>query len=206
MAPWYEVKPKRVLLAVGFVVALGGVLFLAFTGTVKSKTEYKPPPPRAKKVSLEGFDVRGPALGEGEEVILISSPSCPACRAFVPKILQELKGHSLYYKHVRYGKGGDELERAMECVREKREELFWDFLKLCYSRPALALTWLSDKTSSDFVKTCLTDRAVEAALNRDDEQVRRIGVSAIPAVIVGDELYQGGVAIKRVLLEGEKGD
>lgn len=202
MGKWYEVKFRRLLPVVGCVVVLAGVGFFLST-RVTQKGEVEVSAVKSREVSLEGFEVRGPVLGRGKEVILIANPSCSACRAFVPEILKRLKGYSLYYKHVRYRSEGDELERAIECVRQRKEDLFWDFLKMCYSHPTQALNWLSRRTSPSFVQRCLLDEEVAVALREDDRQVRRIGVSAIPAIILEGELYQGGLAIKQVLFGGE---
>ncbi|RLA83018.1 MAG: hypothetical protein DRG31_06660 [Deltaproteobacteria bacterium] len=155
-----------------------------------------------EKVNLEGVSLRGPVLGKGEEVILVSNPHCSHCRQLVPRLLERVKrqgGFSLYYKGMFFGRDR-ELEEAMECVRQKRPELFWDFVRECYSRPkGEALKWLRSILGEDFLKGCRSEAILEA-LQRDDREVReKIGVKGIPAVIFRGRLYEGTRSIERAL-------
>ncbi len=155
-----------------------------------------------EKVDLEGVSLRGPVLGEGEGVVLVSNPHCSHCRELVPRLLERVKrqgGFSLYYKGMFFGRDR-ELEEAMECVRQKRPELFWDFVKECYSRPkGEALKWLRSILGKDFLKGCRS-KAILEALERDDQEVReKIGVRGIPAVVFRGRLYEGTRSIERAL-------
>jgi len=156
-----------------------------------------------REVDLAKVKLRGPTLGRGQKVLLISNPSCPHCRKVVPALIDHIKanrGYTLYYKSMPFGRDR-ELERAIECVRQRRPELFWDFLRVCYGeKKEEALKWLRERAGAEFLKGC-DGEEIARALKADAEEVKEgIGVDGIPAVVVGGKLYEGTRDIKRVLL------
>ncbi|RLA96667.1 MAG: hypothetical protein DRG69_00130, partial [Deltaproteobacteria bacterium] len=78
--------------------------------------------PREVDLAKVKVKLRGPTLGRGQKVLLISNPSCPHCRKVVPALIDHIKanrGYTLYYKSMPFGRDR-ELERAIECVRQRR--------------------------------------------------------------------------------------
>lgn len=160
-------------------------------------------PTEQRKVSLEGLSLRGPVLGEGEQVVIISNPHCPHCRQLLPALIEAVRdkgGLALYYKGVLFGKDR-ELEEAIECVREKRPEIFWDFVHKAYTLPKEeALKWLEAQLGEDFLQGCDSQKIL-SILEQDNREVsQRLGVRGIPAAVYKGVLLEGTGEIRDALL------
>jgi len=187
-----------------------GKIYDPKTGEELSKTHYVnlmgEPPSLKKEIDLKSLTLRGPVLGQGEVVILMSNPNCPHCRELIPQLIKKVKekpDFSLYYKGVFFGKDHT-LEGLIECVRQKKPELFWDFLLQCYTlSQEKAIDWLSKRLGKGFVEGCKGEELSEA-LKRDDIEVKeKIRINGIPAVIFKGKVYEGTNAILQVLFGGK---
>lgn len=160
-----------------------------------------------REVDLAKVKLRGPTLGRGQKVLLISNPSCPHCRKVVPRLIDHIKAnqtYTLYYKSMPFGRDR-ELEWAIECVRQRRPELFWDFLRVCYREKKVeALKWLKEKAGAEFLKGCREEEIMQALKAEAKEVKEGIGIDGIPAVVVGGKLYEGRRDIERLLLENKE--
>jgi len=163
-------------------------------------------PSLKKEIDLRGLTLRGPVLGQGETVILVSSPNCPHCRELVPQVIKKVKekpGFSLYYKGVFFGKDHT-LEELIECVRQKKPELFWDFLLQCYTlSQEKAIDWLSKRLGKGFVDGCKGEELSETLRREDIEVKEKIRITGIPAVLFKGKVYEGTNAILQVLFGGK---
>lgn len=160
-------------------------------------------PTEERRVSLEGLSLRGPVLGEGEQVVIISNPHCPHCRKLLPALIEAVRakgGLALYYKGVLFSKDR-ELEEAIECVREKSPQCFWDFVHKAYTLPKEeALKWLEAQLGADFLKGCDSQKIL-VLLEQDDREVsQRLGVRGIPAAVYKGVLLEGTGEIRDALL------
>jgi len=159
-------------------------------------------PLETRRVSLEGLSLRGPVLGEGEQVVIISSPHCPHCRELLPGLIEAVRnkgGLSLYYKGIFFGKDR-RLEQAIECVRQRRPDLFWEFVKRAYSLPEEeALKWLDENLGEGFLKGC-DSQGILSVLEEDHREVsQKLGLRGIPAAVYKGTLYEGTRDIRDAL-------
>lgn len=159
-------------------------------------------PMETRSVSLEGISLRGPVLGQGEQVVIISSPHCPHCRQLLPGLIEAIRakgGLSLYYKGVLFGKDR-RLEQTIECVRQRKPELFWDFVQKAYSLPEEeALKWLGTTLGEGFLRGCDSE-GILSILEKDHREVnQKLGVGGIPAAIYRGTLYEGTQDIRDAL-------
>ncbi len=205
-----EEKPVLLYVSRKMDFIIVGKIYDAKTGEELSKGHYVnlmgEPPSLKRGIDLKGLNLRGPVLGQGEMVILMSSPHCPHCRELVPQLIKKVKekpNFSLYYKGVFFGKDHT-LEGLIECVRQKKPELFWDFLLQCYTlSQEKAIDWLLKRLGKGFIEGCKEEELSEA-LRRDDIEVKeKIRINGIPAVIFKGKVYEGTNAILQVLFGGK---
>lgn len=205
-----EERPVLLYVSRKLDLVILGKIYDAKTGEELSKAHYLnlmgELPFFKREIDLKSLNLRGPVLGQGEAVILISNPNCPHCRELVPQVIKRVRergGFSLYYKGVFFGKDHT-LEGLIECVRQKKPEVFWDFVLQCYSSSQQkAIDWLSKRLGKDFVQGCKGEE-IEEALKRDDlEAKEKMRISGIPAVLFKGKLYEGTNAILQVLFGRE---
>jgi len=185
-----------------------GTVFDAKSGEDLSREHFRRLMPEVakvpKKVDLKKVSFRPPALGEGEKVLLISNPSCPHCRKLVPVLIDHVRKknpfYALYYKTVPFGKKRKRLEELIECVRQRRTDIFWDFVKRCYtSSEKEAIKWLKGRAGEDFVEGCKGNE-ITRALEADSREADEIGVQGIPAAVIRGKLYEGVGNIRKQLM------
>lgn len=164
---------------------------------------------KPKEVDMDKVTFREPALGKGEKVLIISNPACPHCRRLLPSLIDHFRGeastyalstYALYYMGIPFGKKLSRLEELIECVRQKRPDLFWEFLRVCYtSSEAEATNWLKQRLGEGFSGGCSGDD-LRQRIEADGRKADEIGVEGIPAAVIEGRLYEGTRSIEEKLI------
>lgn len=93
--------------------------------------------------------MKGPFLGKGKEkMLIVAGPRCPHCRELIPKVVKEAKDNDkVSIAYVTFSPfSPPETEKAIECVRQKKPELFWETVVQAYTEDPSALpSWLKKK-------------------------------------------------------------
>ena len=151
---------------------------------------------KAAKISEIKFK-DSPTFGnpKGVPVTVFFCPLCPYCI----KTLKSLKPYAdkgeillrLKYFNV-HGERGEKAEVEAECIRrnEKDPTAYWNYL---FNDPHI-----------NFPKSqnCKQKEAIEKMLDRDREDGKKLGIRAVPTLIIGKELFTGApneVALKRII-------
>lgn len=156
-----------------------------------------------KEMEVQGLSLMGPSLGKGEKAILISSPNCPHCRKVVPNVIKKASSGKicLYYKGVPLGQDR-EIDELIECLRQTKPELFWDFVKRAYTEDKQkALSWLRSALKDDPFKDCDRERARSALQNNWEEVSRKLKLEGIPALVLKGKVFEGVSQIEKALKE-----
>lgn len=156
-------------------------------------------PPR--EVGSQGLDLIGPPLGRGESAIIISSPNCPHCRQVMLKVIEKASSGKicLYYKGIPLGQDR-EIEELIECLRQTKPELFWDFVKKAYSEEKeKALSWLRSTLKEDPYKGCDRRKANSALQGNWEEVKSKLGLEGIPALVLKGKVFEGVSQIEKAL-------
>ncbi len=154
-----------------------------------------------KGVGVEGLSIQGPPLGKGERAIIISSPNCPHCRKVVPKVIEKASSGKicLYYKGVPLGQE-HETEELIECLRQTRPDLFWDFVKKAYAEEKdKALLWLHSVLKDDPFRGCDREKAKSTLRGNWEEASRKLGLEGIPALVFKGKVFEGVGQIEKAL-------
>ena len=110
--------------------------------------------------------MKGPFLGKGKEkLLLVAGMRCPHCRAVVPKVIEKVKSSEKFsLAYASFSPFMDsEVERALECLRTKKADLFWDAVLQAYSASSEKFfEWLKEK-GFNFEKEC-RDLVLEKSL------------------------------------------
>ena len=198
----FYISKDRKLVFVGKVYQLESGKDLTF----RLAARYLPPPPRrVRKIKKDLLTLRGPSLGSGEKkVVIISSPTCPHCRKLVPELIELVKkdphSFTLFYKH--FSLSSKELARALEYVREKHPDSFWELIQICYQKKRdEAIRWVKEKWGNDFLEG---SKEMDERIKEDVEEAEKIGVDGIPAAVVDETLVIGERRIREYLKLGER--
>lgn len=180
-----------------------GKVYNASTGEELTQKHLKsfPTASAPREVGVEGLNVMGPPLGKGERAIIISSPNCPHCRKVMPKVIEKAYAGKicLYYKGIPLGQDR-EIEELIECLRQTKPDLFWDFVKKAYTEEKeKALCWLRSTLKDDPFKGCNREKANSVLQGNWEEASRKIGLEGIPALVLKDKVFEGVSQIEKAL-------
>ena len=160
-------------------------------------------PPSGKEVDISSLNFKdSPTFGntKGVPVTIFFCPLCPYCI----KTLKTLKPYAdngkillrLKYFNV-HGERGEKAEIEAECIRRsnKDPEAYWNYL---FKDPHISFP-KSEK--------CPQKEAITKMLARDREDGKKLGVKAVPTLIIRKDLFTGApneVALKRIIDKKEK--
>ena len=154
--------------------------------------------PKGKDVKTKGIDFKdSPTFGnpKGVPVTVFFCPLCPYCIKTL-KSLKPLADKGLIYLRLKYfnvhGERGEKAEVEAECIRrsEKDPQAYWNYL---FKDPHLKFP-RSEK--------CSQKEAIAKMLARDREDGKKLGIRAVPTLIIGKELFTGApneVALKKII-------
>ena len=154
--------------------------------------------PKGKSIKAAGIDFKdSPTFGnpKGVPVTIFFCPLCPYCI----KTLKSLKPFAdkgeiflrLKYFNV-HGERGEKSEVEAECIRrsEKNPGAYWNYL---FNNAHLQFPRSQN---------CTQKAAIDKMLQRDREDGKKLGIKAVPTLIIGEELFTGApneVALKRII-------
>ena len=160
--------------------------------------------PKGKKLKASGLDFKdSPTFGnpKGVPVTIFFCPLCPYCIKTL-KNLKPLADEGKIYLRLKYfnvhGARGENAEIEAECIRrqDKNPKEYWNYL---FNNPHLEFPRS---------KKCPQKDVILKMLERDRKDGEKVGVRAVPTLIIGKELFTGapnGVALKKIIdKEGKK--